>query len=121
MQVGFVDAQEPRDGIEEIQGITVTLYVSIGSEALLPKLLRVPLRQAQGLAEEAGLTWGFPNPQTQEDMPPGVDIDDLGAPGQVISYEIHYDGTRKTSGELSPGDHIPCGAVVYVAYYATEP
>jgi serine/threonine-protein kinase len=118
---GTVDSQDPRDGIEEIQGITVTLYVSIGDEAIVPELLRVPLREAQQRVEEAGLTWGFANPQTQEHMPPGVDIDDLGAPGQVISYEIHYGSVRKTSGELTPGDHLPCGAVVYVAYYATEP
>ncbi len=117
----FVDHQEPQGGREEIQGITVTLYVSIGDQAVLPELLRVPLEEAQRRVEAAGLTWGFPNPQTQEDMPPGVDIDDLGAPGQVISYQVHYDGVRRTSGELEPGDLIPCGATVYVAYYATSP
>ncbi|MBN1484697.1 MAG: Stk1 family PASTA domain-containing Ser/Thr kinase [Chloroflexia bacterium] len=113
--------QEPRGGIQEIQGITITLYVSIGEEAVLPELLRVPLSQAQQRAQEAGLSWGYPNPQTQEDMPPGVDIDDLGAPGQVISFVIEYDGQRRTSGELQPGDRVPCGAWVYAAYYATKP
>lgn len=117
--VGYVARQEPRAGVSEAQGITVTVYVSIGNrETILPELLRVPLAEAQRRVEAAGLVWGYANPQTQADMPPGVDIDDQGAPGQVISYLVQYDGVRKTNGELPAGARVPCGAVVHVAYYA---
>ncbi|MGC8874711.1 MAG: Stk1 family PASTA domain-containing Ser/Thr kinase [Chloroflexia bacterium] len=117
--VGYVARQEPRAGVSEAQGITVTVYVSIGNrETILPELLRVPLAEAQRRVEAAGLVWGYANPQTQADMPPGVDIDDQGAPGQVISYLVQYDEVRKTNGELAAGERVPCGAVVHVAYYA---
>lgn len=116
----YVVSQEPRGGIQEIQGITVTLQVSMGDEAVMPELLRVPLEEAQRRVVEAGLTWGFPNPQTQEDMPPGVDIDNLGAPGQVISYLVQYGNQTKTNDQLPSGDKLPCRATVYVAYYATK-
>jgi serine/threonine-protein kinase len=117
--VGYVARQEPRAGVSEAQGITVTVYVSIGyQETILPELLRVPLADAQRRVEAAGLIWGYANPQTQADMPPGVDIDDQGAPGQVISYLVQYNGVRKTNGELPAGARVPCGAVVHVAYYA---
>lgn len=121
-RMGYVANQEPRAGVSEVQGITVTVYVSVGNvEAVMPELLRVPLAEAQRRAEEAGLTWGYVNPQTQKDMPPGVKISDQGAPGQVISYEVHYNGVVKTNGTLVAGAHAPCGATVHVAYNATKP
>jgi beta-lactam-binding protein with PASTA domain/tRNA A-37 threonylcarbamoyl transferase component Bud32 len=118
---GFVDRQDPRGGIQDIQGITVTVYVSIGDQAVLPELLRVPLLEAQQRVEAAGLTWGYPNPQTQADMPPGVNINDKGAPGQVISYRVLYGSVYYTEQQMPAGTLIPCGTMVYVAYYATTP
>lgn len=118
---GRVHRQDPLGGFQEMQRYTVTLYVSAGDDATMPELLRVPLGEARQRVEEAGLTWGYPNPQTQADMPPGVNINNLGAPGEVISYVVTYNGTRRTSGNLKAGDQVPCGARVDVAYNATQP
>ncbi len=118
---GFVDRQDPRGGVQDIQGITVTLYVSIGDQAVLPELLRVPLAEAQQRVEGAGLTWGYPNPQTQADMPPGVNINDKGAPGQVISYRVVVGSIQYTEQQMPAGTYVTCGTMVYVAYYATTP
>jgi serine/threonine-protein kinase len=119
--VGRVHRQDPQGGFQEMQRFTVTLYVSAGDDATMPELLRVSLAEARQRVEEAGLVWGYPNPQTQADMLPGVIIGNLGAPGEVISYVVTYNGTRRTSGELNAGDEIPCGARVDVAYNATQP
>ncbi len=120
--LGYVDHQDPLGGQMEFQGITVTLYVSIGDQAVLPELLRVPLSVALRRIEEAGLVVGYVNPQTQENMPPGVDIDDVGAPGQVISYEVFHGGRRLgTNDGLPQGSLVPCGATLNIAYYSTGP
>jgi serine/threonine-protein kinase len=118
---GYVDSQEPPAGRQDIQGITVTVYVSVGDQSVLPELLRVPLEEARRRITEAGLVLQWEQPQTQADMQPGVDIDNLGRPGEVISYIITYGGRNYSSGERRPGDKVPCGAMIVVGYYATAP
>jgi serine/threonine-protein kinase len=118
---GYVDRQDPPAGRQDIQGITVTVYVSTGDQTVLPEILRVPLEQARQRITEASLALRWEQPQTQANMPPGVDIDSLGAPGQVISYIVSFNGHGYNSGVLLPGDQVPCGATIDVAYYATSP
>jgi hypothetical protein len=118
---GYVDHQDPPGGRQDIQGITVTVYVSVGDQAVLPELLRVPLEEARQRIAQAGLVLRWEQPQTQANMPPGVDIDSLGRPGQVISYIVTYGGRSYNSGERRAGDKVPCGATIDVGYYATSP
>ncbi len=118
---GYVDHQDPPGGRQDIQGITVTVYVSVGDQSVLPELLRVPLEEARQRIAQAGLVLRWEQPQTQANMPPGVDIDSLGRPGQVISYIVTYGGRSYNSGERRAGDKVPCGATIDVGYYATSP
>ncbi|MGC9025549.1 MAG: PASTA domain-containing protein, partial [Chloroflexia bacterium] len=121
-QAGYVDRQEPRGNIQYLQGLTVTLYVSLGREqTVMPEVRRLPLEEARRQVEEAGLTWGFTQGQTQADMPPGVRIEDLGAPGQVISYRVEFGGRIYTDEQMPPGTRLPCRATIHVAYNATPP
>lgn len=121
-QAGYVDRQEPRGNIQYLQGLTVTLYVSLGREqTVMPEVRRLPLEEARRQVEEAGLTWGFTQGQTQADMPPGVRIGDLGAPGQVISYRVEFGGRIYSDEQMPPGTRIPCRATIHVAYNATPP
>lgn len=121
-QAGYVDRQEPRGNIQYLQGLTVTLYVSLGREqTVMPEVRRLPLEEARRQVEAAGLTWGFTQGQTQADMPPGVRIEDLGAPGQVISYRIEFGGRIYSDEQMPPGTRIPCRATIHVAYNATPP
>ena len=121
-QAGYVDRQEPRGNIQYLQGLTVTLYVSLGREqTVMPEVRRLPLEEARRQVEEAGLTWGFTQGQTQADMPPGVRIEDLGAPGQVISYRVEFGGRIYSDEQMPPGTRIPCRATIHVAYNATPP
>ncbi len=121
-QAGYVDRQEPRGNIQYLQGLTVTLYVSLGREqTVMPEVRRLPLEEARRQVEEAGLTWGFSQGQTQADMPPGVRIEDLGAPGQVISYRVEFGSRIYSDEQMPPGTRIPCRATIHVAYNATSP
>lgn len=121
-QAGYVDRQEPRGNIQYLQGLTVTLYVSLGREqTVMPEVRRLPLEEARRQVEEAGLTWGFTQGQTQADMPPGVRIEDLGAPGQVISYRIEFGGRIYSDEQMPPGTRVPCRTTIHVAYNATPP
>ncbi len=118
---GAVDRQDPPGNREDAQGITVTVYVSIGSQSVVPDLLRVPFDEAKRRIESAGLILRYAQGQTQADMPPGVRIGDLADPGQVISYVIYYDNQGHTSGQLHPGDLVPCRAYIDLAYYLLTP
>jgi len=121
-QAGYVDRQEPRGNIQYLQGLTVTLYVSLGREqTVMPEVRRLLLEEARRQVEEAGLTWGYTQGQTQADMPPGVRIEDLGAPGQVISYRVEFGGRIYSDEQMPPGTRIPCRATIHVAYNATPP
>ncbi len=121
-QAGHVDRQDPRGNIQYLQGLTVTLYVSLGREqTVMPEVRKLPLEESRRQVEEAGLTWGFTQGQTQADMPPGVRIEDLGAPGQVISYRIEFGGRIYSDEQMPPGTRIPCRATIHVAYNATPP
>jgi len=118
---GYVDSQEPPAGRQDIQGITVTVYVSIGDQTVLPELLRVPLAEARRRVAASNLTVQLEIAQTQADMPPGVKIENLGRPGEIISYMITIGGRNYTSGELHAGDKVPCGAAIVLGYNATTP
>ena len=90
--------QEPIGGLLVPQGITVTLYVSMGDRVQVPDLIGLTLEEAQQALEAVGLQLGFVNYQTQEDMPPGVDIAQFPV-GTVIS-SLPVKGTWVSRGSV---------------------
>jgi beta-lactam-binding protein with PASTA domain len=108
-------------GRQDIQGITVTVYISIGDQSVIPELVGVPLAEARRRIAEAGLIVQWEQPQTQADMPPGVNINSLGRPGEIVSYIVTVGGRNYNNGEMPPGNKVPCGSGMIIGYNATTP
>ncbi len=106
VDAGFIISQSPSAGLNEIQGATVTLRVSLGDVVRFPNVIGLQRADAEAiLGNTLGLELIFVDEQGPDRLPGFTDY----APNEVVSAAIDG-GTGVVNGEFIPrGSRIVLG------------